>query len=133
MFGDLVPIFAILGVFFAPVLLIWIILEFRKSKLRNSERMALIAQGIIPSEEVNTRHKSNPNRFVSLRNGIVLIGIAVGTLVGFSISEGMALSDEKAFWIYTSSILLFLGIGYLIYFFVTRNMQMPAETDFPQE
>ncbi len=124
MFQELVPIFGILGVFFAPVLAIWIILEFRKSKLRNSERMALIAQGIIPPEETRTKQKSNPNRFVSLRNGIVLIGLAIGILVGFFISEQMQLINEKAFWIYTASILLFLGIGYLIYFFVTRNMSM---------
>lgn len=124
MFQELVPIFGILGVFFAPVLAIWIILEFRKSKLRNNERMALIAQGIIPPEEARTKQKSNPNRFVSLRNGIVLIGLAIGILVGFFISEQMQLINEKAFWIYTASILLFLGIGYLIYFFVTRNMSM---------
>ncbi|MDO5664381.1 MAG: DUF6249 domain-containing protein [Bacteroidia bacterium] len=133
MFGEIVPLFAILGVFFAPVLVVWIILEFRKSKLRNNEKMALIAQGIIPPEESRTKLKTNPNRFVSLRNGIVLIGIAIGILTGFSISEGMALEEEKAFWIYSSSILLFLGIGYLIYFFVTRNMTISNDNELPQE
>ena len=130
---DLVPIVAIVSTFSFPVLLLWVILEIRKVNLRNKERMALISQGIIPEEDV--RIKKTPNRFVSLRNGIVLIGIAAGILVGFSISEGMALAEEKAFWIYSSSILLFLGIAYLIYFFVTRNMKMPKddEPDFSQE
>lgn len=123
----LVPIVAIVAVFAFPLFLLWVILEMRKVNLRNKENMSLIAQGIIPEKEVKQRR--TPNRFVSLRNGIVLIGIAVGILVGFSISEGMALTEEKAFWIYTSSILLFLGIGYLIYFFVTRNMTMPSEND----
>ena len=128
---DLVPIVAIVSTFSFPVLLLWVILEIRKVNLRNKERMALISQGIIPEEDV--RIKKTPNRFVSLRNGIILIGIAAGILVGFSISEGMALAEEKAFWIYSSSILLFLGIAYLIYFFVTRNMVMPGENNLSQE
>lgn len=128
----LVPIVAIVSAFGFPVALLWVIMELRKVNLRNRERMSLISQGIIPEEEI--KQKTNPNRFVSLRNGIVLIGIAVGILVGFSITEGMSLSDEKAFWIYTSSILLFLGIGYLVYFFTTRNMKAVPETaGLPQE
>lgn len=128
----LVSIVAIVGVFGFPIVLLWVILEIRKVNLRNKERMALISQGIIPEEDV--RAKRSPNRFVSLRNGIVLIGISIGILVGFSVSEGMALTDEKAFWIYTSSILLFLGIGYLIYFFTTRNMSPDSEpTDLSPE
>jgi hypothetical protein len=128
----LVPIVAIVSAFGFPVALLWVIMELRKVNLRNRERMSLISQGIIPEEEI--KQKTNPNRFVSLRNGIVLIGIAIGILVGFSITEGMSLSDEKAFWIYSSSILLFLGIGYLVYFFTTRNMKAVPETaGLPQE
>ncbi len=123
----LVPIVAIVGVFGFPLFLLWVILELRKVNLRNKENMSLIAQGIIPEKDVKQRR--TPNRFVSLRNGIVLIGIAAGILVGFFISEGMALEEEKAFWIYSSSILLFLGIGYLIYFFVTRNMTMSSDNE----
>ncbi|HBK41342.1 MAG: DUF6249 domain-containing protein [Petrimonas sp.] len=129
----LVPIVAIVGVFGFPLFLLWVILEIRKVNLRNKENMSLIALGIIP--EKDAKQKRTPNRFVSLRNGIVLIGIAVGILAGFSISEGMSLEEEKAFWIYSSSILLFLGIGYLVYFFVTRNMTISSEneTDLSQE
>ena len=129
----LVPVVAIVGVFGFPLFLLWVILEIRKVNLRNKENMSLIAQGIIPEKDV--KQKRTPSRFVSLRNGIVLIGIAVGILVGFSVSEGMALEEEKAFWIYSSSILLFLGIGYLIYFFATRNMTIPNgnKTDLLQE
>lgn len=127
--SELIPLVAIISVFSVPIVLVWVILEYRKSKLRNTERMALISQGIIPAEEEVQPKKANPNRFVSLRNGIVLVGIAVGIIVAFFISEGMELYDEKAFAIYTASILLFLGIGYLIYFFVTRNMKIPVEEE----
>lgn len=127
--NELVPLFGVLGIFFAPVILVWVILEYRKSKLRNSERMALIAQGIIPAEEEIKLNKTNPNRFVSLRNGIALVGISVGIIVAFLISEWMGFYEEKAFAIYTASILLFLGIGFLIYFFVTRNLKMPIDDE----
>lgn len=123
----LVPIVAIITIFGFPIFLLWVILEIRKVNLRNKENMSLIAQGIIPEKEA--RRRGTPNRFVSLRNGIVLVGIAVGILVGFSVSESMCLQEEKAFWIYSSSILLFLGIGYLIYFFVTRNMTVSSLND----
>lgn len=130
---DIVPIVAIISAFGFPIALLWVIMELRKVNLRNRERMSLISQGIIPQEE-EIKQKRSPNRFVSLRNGIVLIGIAIGILVGFSITEGMSLTDEKAFWIYSSSILLFLGIGYLVYFFTTRNMKpVPEAADLPQE
>ncbi len=122
-------VFAILGVFFTPVLLVWVILEYRKSKLRSNERMALISQGIIPPEEEVKPRKPTPNLLISLRNGITFIGIAIGIIVAFFISENMELYEEKAFAIYTASILLFLGIGYLIYFFVTRNMKMPVDDE----
>ena len=128
----LVPIAGIVGAFSFPLFLLWVILEMRKANHRNKENMALISQGIIP--ETTVKPKATPNRFVSLRNGIVLVGIAVGILVGFGISEGMKLHEEQAFWIYSACILLFLGIGYLIYFFATQNMKLPSdnENDFTQ-
>lgn len=128
----LIPIVAIVSVFGLPIVLLWVILEIRKVNLRNKERMALISQGIIPEEEVAL--KRSPNRYVSLRNGIILIGVSIGILTGFFVTEQMGLQEEKSFFIYASSILLFLGIAYLIYFFVTRNMETAAYTaDLPQE
>ena len=79
----LVPIAGIVGAFSFPLFLLWVILEMRKANHRNKENMALISQGIIP--ETTVKPKATPNRFVSLRNGIVLVGIAVGILVLFSL------------------------------------------------
>lgn len=111
-----------------PIVLVWIILEFRKNKNHHNERMALISQGIIPEDE-ELKVKKAPNRFISLRNGIVLIGLAIGIMVGFFTSMGMNLSDESAFWVYSSSILMFLGIGYLVYFFIARSLLTKIELE----
>ena len=131
---DLVPLLAIFCIFGLPILMA-IILGTQWIKARNQERMGLINQGIIPPD--SSKKKRNPNRFVSLRNGIILVCLGIGIIVGFLISN-FSYSNEvriSSFFSLSASIVFFLGIGYLIYFFVTRNMKMPKddETDFSQE
>lgn len=120
---DLEGIVAILAILVAiglPVVAALMIgLESIKSKHR--ERMGLINQGIIPPDTAKLR--SNPNRFVSLRNGIVLISLGIGLPIGLISSNRFASSDTQSFYIMASSVVLFIGIGYLLYFIVTRKLQ----------
>ena len=120
---DLEGIVAMLAILVAiglPVVAALMIgLESIKSKHR--EKMGLINQGITPPETV--KQKSNPNRFVSLRNGIVLISLGIGLPIGLISSNRFASSDTQSFYIMASSIVLFIGIGYLLYFIVTRKLQ----------
>lgn len=124
-----VPIIAILCTIGLPVGF-GMYLGLTSIRAEHKERMDLIRQGIIPPERI--KKKVNPNRFVSLRNGIVLIALGIGVIVGFSCSEYLAIGQDNEFWIIGASVVFFLGLGFLAYFLVTQKMpsaQQKEETD----
>ncbi|WP_298649359.1 DUF6249 domain-containing protein [uncultured Proteiniphilum sp.] len=119
MWGDLIPVLGIICTIGLPVIAGWILgLQWIKS--RNAERMGLINQGIIPPD--SPKKKSDPNRLVSLRNGIVLISLGIGIIVGFLCSEHLAIGMGRGFWVTGASVVFFLGVGYLVYFLVVQRM-----------
>jgi hypothetical protein len=124
----LIPVLAIICIFALPPI-VALILGFKWMDARNKERMGLISQGIIPPSASSIK-KATPNRFVSLRNGIVLVSLGIGIVVGFILSN---LSNDNiqigGFFSLSASIVFFLGIGYLVYFFVTRKMTMTDENE----
>ena len=124
-----VPIIAILCTIGLPVGF-GMYLGLTSIRAEHKERMDLIRQGIIPPERI--KKKVNPNRFVSLRNGIVLIALGIGVIVGFLCSEYLAIGQDNEFWIIGASVVFFLGLGFLAYFLVTQKMplaQQKEETD----
>jgi hypothetical protein len=126
----LIPIVAILSAVALPIVTA-LVLILRKLNADHNERMALINQGIIPPNE--PKKKTNPNRLVALRNGIILAALGVGIIVGFLCSQYLVIGEENKFWITSASIVFFLGVGYLVYFLVTRNMPIKSEADQPGE
>jgi len=119
MWADLIPALAITCTIGLPVVAGWVLgLQWIKS--RNAERMGLINQGIIPPD--SPRKKSDPNRLVSLRKGIVLIALGIGIMVGFLCSEYLVIGRGNEFWMTGASIVFFLGIGYLVYFLVVQKI-----------
>ncbi len=128
---DLIPIVAILCAVGLPIAT-GLVIGLNAIRNEHRERMGLIEQGIIPPH--NTKQKSNPNRLVSLRNGIVLIALGIGIIVGFFCSEYLAIGQGNQFWVTGASVVFFLGVGYLIYFLVTRKMVfLPQQEDNERE
>ncbi|MDD2513745.1 MAG: DUF6249 domain-containing protein [Proteiniphilum sp.] len=124
---DLIPIVAILCAVGLPIAT-GLVIGLASVKNEHRERMGMIEQGIIPPNK--TRAKSNPNRLVSLRNGIVLIALGIGLIVGFLCSEYLVIGQDNEFWVTGASVVLFLGLGYLAYFLVTRKMViLPPQED----
>jgi hypothetical protein len=82
--------------------------------------MGLINQGIIPPD--SPKKKSDPNKLVSLRNGIVLIALGIGIMVGFLCSEYLVIGQGNEFWMTGASVVFFLGVGYLIYFLIVQKL-----------
>ena len=104
-----------------------LVLGLRWMKTRSEERMGLINQGIIPPD--TPKKKSNPNRMVSLRNGIVLIALGIGIIAAFLCSKYLPIGQVSEFWIIGASVVFFLGIGYLSYFLITQKMPVPKQNE----
>ncbi len=114
--NEFVPIIAILSSVALPIGL-GMYLGLRSISTKHKERMELIKQGIIPPEQT----KPTPNKYRSLRNGILCIGIALGLIIALIISYVMHLDEDQAFWVVASGILLFLGLGYVVFYLMVKN------------
>ena len=123
---ELIPIIAILSTIALPIAT-GLVIGLTSVKNEHKEKMGLINQGIIPPNR--TKVKRNPNRFVSLRNGIVLVALGIGIIVGFLCSEYLVIGQDNEFWITGASVVFFLGVGYLVYFLVTQRMPITAQKE----
>jgi len=81
--------------------------------VRKKERMALIESGR-DAKIFNMESNVSP----SLKFSLLLIGLALGALIGNILEEATALDNEVA---YFSMILLFGGLGLLVYYFVGKK------------
>lgn len=112
---NLTGIIAILSAVALPIGL-GMYMGLRSIASRHKERMEMIKQGIIPNDA-----KPTPNRYRSLRNGFLCMGIALGIIVGFIVKYSFQIGKESEFLIVGACILLFLGIAYTLFFVITRN------------
>ncbi len=124
---NLIPIIAILCSVGLPIAT-GLVLGYRKIQTEHRERMGMINQGIIPPER-SQKKKANPNRYVSLRNALVLMMLGVGIMVGITLSQ-YTTDNWDYFFPMAASIVFFLGAGYLIFFFVTKNMRDEEENNY---
>lgn len=113
---SLIPIVAILSSVALPIGL-GMYMGLRNISTKHKERMALINQGIIPPEQT----KPTPNKYRSLRNGFLCIGIALGLIVGMIFSQ-LAFPDiQWRFFILSGSVLLFLGLAYVAFYMMVKD------------
>lgn len=112
----LIPIIAIISAVALPIIACGYIL-FLLIKSRNKERMELIKQGIIPSSQP----KAIPNKYTSLRNGFICVGLSLGIILGLVFQKTLNLDTTTSILTITSSVLLFLGIAYLAFYFTTKS------------
>lgn len=97
--------------FFALVFGVWYIFV----TTRNKERLALIEKGADPA-----LFKTKSDVFSGYRTfklGLFLIGIALGILAGYFLSEG-GMEEESA---YFSMIFLFGGLGLVVSFLLQKR------------
>lgn len=124
--GQLINSIAVICIFGLPVIA-GIVLGLKAIKSRNEERMGLINQGIIPPD--SPKRKADPNRLVSLRNGILFIALGIGIIVGFLCSEYLVIAQGNEFWIIGASVVFFMGVGFLIYFLVSQKIPQSAQKE----
>jgi hypothetical protein len=122
----IVAVIAIICIFAVPFAAI-AILGVKAMRNRNMERMWLINQGIIPPDKPASQR--TPNRLVSLRNGILLVALGIGLVVGFVCAEYLTIGQNNQFWMIAASIVLFLGIGFLIYYSISKGQIKDTEDE----
>lgn len=120
--GVLIVFITIFGVFILPIGSFSYVMYYLL-KTRNKERMELIKQGIIPSSQT----KAAPNKFTALRNGCLFIALAIGIFVGLIVDYFLDYSDMGSFLIMLSSSIMFLGIGYVVFYLLVRNKNADEE------
>lgn len=81
--------------------------------VRKKERMVLLEKGADP----NTFHDNKPG-IAGIRYGLLLIGVAVGILIGNILDATTVLEEEVS---YFSMIFLFGGLALLISHFIERH------------
>ncbi len=98
-----------------PLFAIYLALYGLRTKHR--ENMELIRQGIIPP----SKSKPTPNKYRSLRNGFLCIGIALGIIIDIILKRQCNISGNDNFLVLGGLILLFLGIAYVAFYFIVRR------------
>ena len=99
-------IMAILGIGFGFVVLYII---FRAIQMKNKERLSLIEQGMDPSLAGS---KLLSNKQDNKKNGLILVGVALGIIFGYILNITLNIPDFVA---YSTMILLICGIFLLYY------------------
>ncbi len=110
----LIALTAIICAVGLPVLLL-IVLVVRTTRTKHEERMAMIEKGIVLEEP-----EKKTNKFNALRNGLLMIGLALGAMSGVYLDVTMP-SDWTGFPVVIFTV-LGGGIAYLIYFFIVLKM-----------
>lgn len=126
----LVAVISIISIFALPIITA-LILIFKKISSTHKERMGLIEQGIIPPNQ--SKRKRTPNRYVSLRNGIVLIALGIGVILGFLGTNYLVIGENNPFLFLVASVILFLGIGYTVFFLITKDTKDYKNVDWDSD
>ena len=115
--GLLIPLLAIICTIGLPILLVSLIV-YKSVQTKHQEKLAMIEKGMILQEP-----EKRTNKYTALRNGLLLVGLAVGAMVGLGISETWLRDSFAGDFMIAIMTILFGGIAFLAYFFMIRSMQ----------
>ena len=87
--------------------------------LSNKEKMAMIERGIDPG--IRRAGQSAPKPFLSLKFGLLLVGLGLGIIVALFTVLGTGMGDDEAVAVYFGSISLFGGFGLIGSYAVEKN------------
>lgn len=113
----LTGILAIICIFGLPVVLgAFVLIKLITSN--NKERLELAKHGIVPPEKGK---KPSPNRYRTLRNGMLCMGIALGLVLGIVLITSIAFENYVEFLVVVASTVFFMGLSYVIFYLLVRS------------
>lgn len=107
---DLTPVLVLTIIFGAIVAMVYL-------GIRKKERMAMMEKGVDASVFFTPKKRNS----YALKYGLLLIGVALGILIGNILATTSAFMYEKEA-AYFSMIFLFGGIALVIYYFMAKKM-----------
>ena len=120
--GIIIPVLGILCAIALPLILV-ILSVYWTVTSKHKEKMAMIERGIAPDENASDRQ---PNRYGSLRDGLLMIGLAIGTIAGIFLARTMN-EDYEMFLIIVAMIVVCGGIAFTSYFFISKKLMEQEE------
>jgi len=87
--------------------------------MSNKEKMAMIERGIDPG--IARTRQSAPTPFLSLKFGLLMVGLGLGILTALFCVLQWGMDDEKAVAVYFGSIFIFGGLGLIISYMVEKK------------
>ena len=84
---------------------------------KHKERMILIEKGI----DITQLNSKKYAHSLNMRIGILLIFLAIGLITGYTITNATNMNTYIA---YAASLLMCEGIGFLIYYYINKNMNL---------
>lgn len=120
--GIIIPVLGILCAIALPIILV-ILSVYWTVTSKHKEKMAMIERGIDPNENDPER---KPNRYGSLRNGLLMIGLAIGTIAGIFLARTMR-EEYEMFLIIVAMIVVCGGIAFTSYFFISKKLMEQEE------
>lgn len=122
--GLLVGALAIVCIFGLPVLAIAFVLV-KLITSNNKERLELARHGIVPP----VQPKPSPNKYRSLRNGILCLGVAIGIIAGIILVSYQAYDYYIEFLIICSSTIMCLGLSYIVFYLIVKDKNLENEAE----
>lgn len=96
-----------------------LVLAMMFTKFRHEERMAMIDKGVTLEEPAK-----KVNRYAALRNGLFMVGLSFGAIVGLFVSPYMPTYSDWADLSVPIMAVLFGGVSFVLYFFISRSMEL---------
>jgi hypothetical protein len=107
---ELIPITMFIGAF---------AMVFGIRYLSNKEKMAMIERGMDPG--ISRSQPSAPKPFLSLKFGLLLVGLGLGILLALFVVMQNHLIDEQAVPVYFGCIMIFGGLGLIFSYLIEKN------------
>ncbi len=125
-FDSIVPIVAITFCIGLPVaggiFLLW-----RNNINKHEERMKMIENGYIPTEEPKSIGKTK-----TLRNGMLMLGLGVGAILGYFLGEWLGYDKENFALLVCISAIAIGGLGLCLSYFILYG-RLTKEEDLESE
>ena len=107
---ELIPITLFVGAF---------AMVFGIRYLSNKEKMAMIERGMDPG--IKRSQPSAPRPFLSLKFGLLLVGLGLGILVALFVVMQNRMREDEAVAVYFGCISMFGGFGLIVSYLIEKN------------